>query len=99
MLDSPLLVVAIALFFGGLALSLIRRSFVVALFATLLSLCGPALAFAHFAIGRSDGAGLAVALLVLMLGGVLAVVGSAVLIAVYRRRGTVNLDELRELRG
>ena len=99
MLDSPLLVVAIALFFGGLAGTLIRRSFLIALLSTLLSLCGPVLAFTHFAIARSDGAGMAVALLVLLLGGVLAVMGSATLIAVYRRRATVNLDELRELRG
>ena len=39
------------------------------------------------------------AYLYLALSGVLAVVGAGLAIAIYRRRGTVNLDELRELNG
>ena len=93
------LVAALALFFVGLGGMLARRSLLVVWMATELCVLGAAVAFGAFAAARGDPKGAAYAFVVLVLGAVLAVVGTAVAIAVYRRRATVNVDELRELRG
>lgn len=98
-MDAPLLLVASGLFIVGLAGALTRRSLIVTLASTQLSLSGGVVAFVHYALVRGEATGLSSAILLLILGGCTAVPGAAMAIAIYRRRGTLNLDELRELRG
>ena len=98
-MSHPLLVLASLLFVIGLAGALLRRSFLVTLFSFQLCVLGAALAFVAFAIARHDAQGLAKAAGLIFLGVIYAVLGAATTIAVFRRRATVNLDELRELRG
>ncbi len=97
--SDPLAITALSLFFVGILGMLIRRSFVVALLSLQVSTVGGALLFCSFALQRQDGAGLSSAIIVVALACLLSTCGAAVTIAVFRRRGTVNLDELRELRG
>ncbi len=90
---------ALALFTIGLAGLMSRRSLLVALMSIELCVLGAVVAFAVFATARGDAKGAAYAIVVLVLGAALALVGTAVAIACFRRRATENLDELRELRG
>lgn len=96
---DPLLALAALLFVFGLAGALLRRSLLVVLLSIELSVLGAALAFVAFALARGDAAGLAKAALLLFFGVSQAALGAAAALAVFRRRATVNLDELRELRG
>jgi NADH-quinone oxidoreductase subunit K len=98
-MSEPLLIVAVALFFLGLAGALVRRSLLVTVLSLQVASLGAVLAFVAFGIANADSGGLARGVVVLFVGVVHAILGAAVTIAVFRRRGTVNLDELRELRG
>jgi NADH-quinone oxidoreductase subunit K len=98
-MSGVLLLVGITLFVLGLGGVLLRRSLLVAMMGGVLSSMGSALVFGHFALVRQDPEGVARGVLLLLLSGCLAVVGGGLAIAIYRRRGTVNLDELRELSG
>lgn len=98
-MEHPLLLLATLLFVVGLAGALLRRSLLVTLLSFELCVLGAVLAFVDFAVARGDGAGLAKAAVLLFLGVTHAVLGAAATLAVFRRRATVNLDELRELRG
>ena len=96
---EPLTIAALALLLIGLLGMLIRRSVLVALMALNVSVLGAALMFCAVAIRHHDATGLANAVIVTALVVVLSLLGSAVAIAVFRRRATIHLDELRELRG
>jgi NADH-quinone oxidoreductase subunit K len=96
---AALLLVAVALFFLGLSGALVRRSLLVAVLSMQVASVGAVLAFVAFGVARGDSGGLARAVVVLFISVVHAVLGAAATIAVFRRRGTINLDELRELRG
>lgn len=96
---DPLSVTALALFIVGLCGMLIRRSLLTALLCLNLSVLGASLLFCVFALRRRDAAGLRDALLMMASVSLLSSAGAAVAIAVFRRRATVHLDELRELRG
>jgi len=98
-LDNPLLFCAAMLFFIGLGGALTRRAWPVVLTCLLISFAGVGLAFVDAARATANPAALAKGAVLILLVGPLAVVGNAVAIAVYRRRGSVNLDELHELRG
>lgn len=98
-MPAPLFTLGVVLFMLGFLGLLVRRSFLASLAGALLALVGAGLVFGHYALLRGDPGGLARAVVLLLLGGALAGAGSAFAIAIYRRRGTVNLDELRELRG
>lgn len=98
-LHGLLIDAAFGLFFIGLAGALTRRSLIVVISALVLSWSGPVLLLAHFARMRQDAQGLAHVVLILLLGVSVVVMSCAVAVAAYRRRGTINLDELRELRG
>ena len=93
------LLIAVLLFATGLAGLIIRRSLLVGLLSLNLSFAGGALAFVRFGARNGSHEGVGLAVLLLSLGALWSVVGASTAIAVYRRRGTVNLDELRELRG
>ena len=98
-MNSILLVVGLVFFCLGLCGLILRRTLLIALMGGILASMGTALVFSHFALARQDAEGLARAVLILLLNGCLSVVGAGLAIAIYRRRGTVNLDELRELSG
>ena len=99
-LDLPFtLLAACALVVIGLAGMLLRRSLLVTVMGVELCLLGAALAFAAYAIARGDPVGLAASVVILLVGAVWAILGSALALTLFRRRGSVNIDELRELRG
>lgn len=98
-MNGVLLLSGLALFVVGLGGMMVRRSLLTALMGGVIASMGGALAWGHFALARQQPEGVARAVLFLLLSGVFAVVGAGLAIAIYRRRGTVNLDELRELNG
>jgi NADH-quinone oxidoreductase subunit K len=101
--DQTALQVAIAAAAGliglGLAAMLLRRSILVVVMGGTVSMIGVSLALAVLAAARGDPRGVGAAVLMLVLAATWSVAGSAAALATYRRRGTENLDELRELRG
>jgi NADH-quinone oxidoreductase subunit K len=82
----------------GLGGMLLRRSIIVVIMSGTLAVLGVVLALASLASARGDARGIAVALLLLVIAAAWALVGTATALATYRRRGTANIDELRELR-
>ena len=98
-MNASLFFAGIALFIFGFAGAVVRRSFLSTLLGGMLAFMGVAMVFCHYALAKNDASGMARAILFLLLGGCLAVSGAGLSIAIYRRRGTVNLDELRELSG
>lgn len=89
----------IAMLVLGLGSMVLRRSILVVVMGGVLALLGATLTLGALAGARGDARAAAVALLLLVLAAAWAVAGAAVAMAAYRRRGTENLDELRELRG
>lgn len=88
-----------SLFLIGLAGALVRRSLLVTTVGILLSLLGAALVLLATSSPDDVEAGASRALVLLVLGACHAGLASAVTLAIFRRRGTVQLDELRELQG
>ena len=83
----------------GLGAMVLRRSILVVVMGGVLSLLGATLTLGAFAAARGDARAAAAALLLLVLAAAWSIAGGAIALAAYRRRGTENLDELRELRG
>lgn len=90
---------------GGMALvvlgiggMLLRRSIVVVIMSGAVATLGASLTLAAFSTAKGDAKGVAISLLLLALCAAWSLVGAAAALATYRRRGTENLDELRELR-
>ncbi len=98
-MTSALLLTGTALFIVGLGGALVRRSLLVALLSLELAGLGAVVVMVGFALPEQDEAGLARASVLLFVAVAHAVLGAAVAIAIFRRRGTLNLDELRELQG
>lgn len=88
-----------SLFVLGLGGALVRRSLLVTLLALELAAMGAVVVLVGFALPAGDPEGLARAVVLLFVAVAHAVLGAAVAIAIFRRRGTLNLDELRELEG
>lgn len=82
----------------GIGGMLLRRSIVVVVMSGTVAVLGAVTALAALATARGDERGIAAALLLLVLAAAWALVGTATALATYRRRGTANIDELRELR-
>lgn len=93
------LILATVLFCIGVVGVLTRRNAIVAFMSIELMLNAANLAFIAFARSLDDPRGHAVAFFVMAVAAAEAAVGLAIIVAVFRRRATVNLDELRELRG
>ncbi|MFH1810083.1 MAG: NADH-quinone oxidoreductase subunit NuoK [Pseudomonadota bacterium] len=93
------LVLATVLFCIGAAGVLTRRNAIVAFMSVELMLNAANLAFLAFARVHGDLRGHVVAFFVMAVAAAEAAVGLAIIVAVFRRRASVNLDELRELRG
>lgn len=93
------LVLSTILFCIGCVGVITRRNAIVAFMSIEVMFNAANLAFIAFARQRVDLTGHAVAFFVMAVAAAEAAVGLAIIIAMFRRRATVNLDELRELRG
>lgn len=93
------LVLACILFVIGCVTVMTRRNAIVAFMGIELMFNAANLTFLAFARHHVDLRGHAIAFFVMAVAAAEAAVGLAIVIAVFRRRATVNLDELRELRG
>jgi NADH-quinone oxidoreductase subunit K len=83
----------------GLGGMMLRRSILVVIMSGAISVLGAALAWVSLAASRADARAVALALLLLLLAAAWSIAGAAAALTTYRRRGTENIDELRELRG
>jgi NADH-quinone oxidoreductase subunit K len=97
------LVVGALLFGIGLCGVLVRRNALSIFMSVELMLNAANLTFLTFArnplVGGPSMDGHAIAFLVMAVAAAEAAVGLAVIIATYRVRGTINIDDLRTLRG
>jgi NADH-quinone oxidoreductase subunit K len=93
------LLVATALFGIGAAGVLIRRNAIVVFMCIELMLNAANLTLVTFARHHADVAGHVYVFLVMAVAAAEVSVGLAIIIAVYRSRQTVNVDELTEMRG
>ncbi|MBI3182696.1 MAG: NADH-quinone oxidoreductase subunit NuoK [Myxococcales bacterium] len=92
------LVLAAALFCLGALGVLIRRNALVVFMSVELMLNAANLTFLAFARERGDLSGHAAAFFVIAVAAAEAAVGLAIIIAVFRSRNTVNVEELRTMR-
>ncbi|HVO19415.1 MAG TPA: NADH-quinone oxidoreductase subunit NuoK [Anaeromyxobacter sp.] len=96
-LDNYLLLAAI-LFGIGLTGVLMKRSALIVMMCVELMLNAANLTFLAFARQWASVDGNAVAFFVIAVAAAEAAVGLAIVLAIYRTRGTVNVDEVRALR-
>lgn len=93
------LYVATVLFSIGAIGVLIRRNAIVAFMCIELMLNAANLVFVTFARQHADVSGHIYVFLVMAVAAAEVAVGLALIITVFRQRKTVNVDELRDLRG
>lgn len=93
------LVLATVLFCIGAVGVLSRRNAIVAFMSIELMLNACNLAFLTFSRSVGDMRGHAIAFFVMAVAAAEAAVGLAIVIALFRKRASVNLDEMRELHG
>jgi NADH-quinone oxidoreductase subunit K len=88
-----------ALLFGiGLVGVLMKRNALIVMMCVELMLNAANLTFLAFARQSASLAGHAIAFFVIAVAAAEAAVGLAIVIAIYRTRGSVNVDEVRALR-
>ncbi|MEN9800431.1 MAG: NADH-quinone oxidoreductase subunit NuoK [Pseudomonadota bacterium] len=92
------LILAAVLFCLGMAGVLVRRNALVVFMSIELMLNAANLTFLAFAKDRGDVAGHASAFFIIAVAAAEAAIGLAIVISVFRSRGTINLDEMRTLR-
>jgi NADH-quinone oxidoreductase subunit K len=90
---------AIILFAIGGATVLLRRNAIIAFMGVELMLNAANLAFVAFARLHGEIDGQVIAFFVLVIAAAEVVVGLAIIIALYRARQTISLDEPAEMRG
>ncbi len=92
------LLLAAVLFGVGLVGVLVKRNAIVVMMCIELMLNAANLTFLAFARQQGNIGGHAIAFFVIAVAAAEAAVGLAIVIAIYRTRGSVNMDEVRELR-
>ena len=92
------LILAAALFCLGMVGVLIRRNALVVFMCVELMLNAANLTFLAFARERGDVTGHISAFFIIAVAAAEAAVGLAIVIAVFRSRGTVNIDELQSMK-
>lgn len=92
------LYVAAILFTIGLSGVLLKRNALIVMMSVELMLNAANLTFIAFARQAGDVSGHAIAFFVIAVAAAEAAVGLAIVIAIYRTRGAINLDEVRTLR-
>lgn len=95
---SHYLILAAALFCLGMFGVLIRRNALVVFMCVELMLNATNLTFLAFARERGDIHGHISAFFIIAVAAAEAAVGLAIVIAVYRSRGTINIDELQTMK-
>ncbi len=95
---SHYLMLAAALFGVGVLGVVVRRNALTLFMSVELMLNAANLTFLAFARERLDLGGHAIAVLVMAVAAAEAAVGLAIVIAVFRTRGTTNVDEVRSLK-
>jgi NADH-quinone oxidoreductase subunit K len=89
---------AAVLFTIGLSGVLMKRNALIVMMSVELMLNAANLTFISFARQFGDVGGHAIAFFVIAVAAAEAAVGLAVVIAIYRTRGSINIDEVRALR-
>ena len=92
------LYLAAILFTIGLSGVLMKRNALIVMMSVELMLNAANLTFLAFARQMGDVSGHAIAFFVIAVAAAEAAVGLAIVIAIYRTRGAINLDEVRTLR-
>ncbi len=92
------LYLAAAIFAIGLAGVLMKRNALIVMMSVELMLNAANLTFLAFARQNGSLSGHAVAFFVIAVAAAEAAVGLAIVIAIYRTRGEINVDEVRALR-
>jgi NADH-quinone oxidoreductase subunit K len=92
------LMLAAALFGIGLVGVLIKRNALVVMMSIELMLNAANLTFLAFARQQGNISGHAIAFFVIAVAAAEAAIGLAIVIAIFRTRDSVNIDEVRELR-
>ncbi len=94
------LILALLLFALGLAAFFLKRDLLTMFLAVEIMLNAGALAFLALARNRGEiASGQAVVLFVITVAAAEAAVGLAVILLVFRRRGSVQAEDLRDLKG
>ena len=93
------LALAVLLFLTGMVGVLVRRNALVLLMCIELMLCASNIAFAVFSRKWGTEAGHVFVLMNFAVAAAEAAIGLAILVEIYRRRRTVNVDEFRTLKG
>jgi NADH-quinone oxidoreductase subunit K len=89
---------AAVLFTIGLSGVLLKRNALIVMMCVELMLNAANLTFLAFARSRADVGGHAIAFFIIAVAAAEAAVGLAIIIAIYRTLGGVNVDEVRALR-
>jgi NADH-quinone oxidoreductase subunit K len=92
------LYLAAILFAIGLSGVLTKRNALIVMMSVELMLNAANLTFLAFARQKGDLGGHAIAFFVIAVAAAEAAVGLAIVIAIYRTRGAINVDEVRALR-
>ena len=95
---QPYLLLAALLFAIGLVGVLMKRNALIVMMCVELMLNAANLTFLAFARQRASVDGQAIAFFVIAVAAAEAAVGLAIVIAIFRSRGAVNVDEVRALR-
>ena len=93
------LILSVVLFALGVAGVLVRRNALILLMSIELMLNAANLALLAFARSMGDETGHGLALFVMVVAAAEAAVGLALVLAIFRHRRTVNVDEVRSLEG
>jgi NADH-quinone oxidoreductase subunit K len=93
------LVLASALFLTGMVGVIVRRNALVVMMCIELMLCAGNIVFAAFSEKWGNEAGHVFVLMSFAVAAAEVAIGLAILVEIYRRRRTVNLDEFKILRG
>ena len=93
------LILSVVLFVLGVAGVLVRRNALILLMSIELMLNAANLALLAFARSLGDETGHGLALFVMVVAAAEAAVGLALVLAIFRHRQTVNVDDVRSLEG
>jgi NADH-quinone oxidoreductase subunit K len=95
---SHVLSLSAVLFTIGVTGVIVRRNAIVVFMCIELMLNGVNLGFVGFAYGMHSMVGVMFVFFVLIVAAAEAVIGLAIMLAIFRNRGTLNIDEINLLR-
>ena len=95
---SYYVILSAVVFITGLVGVLIRRNIIIILLSIELMLNAVNLGFIGFAYGMQSMVGVMFVFFVLIVAAAEAVIGLSIILAIFRNKGTLNIDELNLLR-